>query len=215
MSPPQSPSQMGKPLYATPKRGVELSDCRFYHRLDIPGLKDTRGWQWDLIGDEGAYLGNFDFRQKRVLELGAANGALTFWMEKQGADVVALDLSPDTAAISWDVMLREGDDLEAMRGRMSDIMTRLNNGFWYAHEYFKSNAKLVHGTAYDVPRDAGTFDVATLCAILLHLRDPIRALEHSLEFTRDAVIISDLVPFHLNEEERKRPLASFIRRQSV
>jgi SAM-dependent methyltransferase len=189
---------------------VQLSECIFHHRLDVPALKDQTGWQWDLIGDEGAYLGNFDFSGKRVLEFGPASGALTFWMEKQGADVVAMDVSPDSTATSWDVMLREGDDIAAMRQRMSQIMERLNNGFWYAHEHFRSRARLVHGTAYDVPRAIGKFDVVTMCAILLHLRDPIRALEHALEFTRDSIIIADLVPFHLNEQERERPLASFI-----
>jgi hypothetical protein len=196
--------------YAPPKRGLKASECSFYHRLDIPALKDRTGWMWDLVGDEAAYLGNFEFRGKRVLEFGPANGALTFWMEKQGAEVVAMDLSPKSTETSWDVLLREGDDLHTMRQRMSEGMTRLNNGFWYAHEYFHSKARLVHGTAYDVPREIGKFDAVTLCAILLHLRDPIRALEHALEFTRDAIIIADLVPFHLKEEEQERPLASFI-----
>ncbi|MGH8647595.1 MAG: hypothetical protein ACREX4_25280 [Gammaproteobacteria bacterium] len=69
---------------------------------------------------------------------------------------------------------------------------------------------MVHGTAYDVPRSVGKFDAVTLCAILLHLLDPIRALEHAVEFTENAIIISDLVPFHLTAEEQKRPLAVFL-----
>jgi hypothetical protein len=127
--------------YAPPKRGLKASECSFYHRLDIPALKDRTGWMWDLVGDEAAYLGNFEFRGKRVLEFGPANGALTFWMEKQGAEVVAMDLSPKSTETSWDVLLREGDDLHTMRQRMSEGMTRLNNGFWYAHEYFHSKAR--------------------------------------------------------------------------
>ena len=47
----------------------------------------------DLRGREDSYLGRYDFNGKRVLEFGPANGGLTFWMEQQGAEVVALDLS--------------------------------------------------------------------------------------------------------------------------
>ncbi|MGH8647596.1 MAG: class I SAM-dependent methyltransferase [Gammaproteobacteria bacterium] len=123
--------------YATPRRGVLLQECAFYHRLDIPGV-DT--FQWDLVGDEAAYLGNFEFSGKRVLEFGAASGALTFWMEKQGAEVVGMDLSPDVDNTSWDVLRPTGEDVDLARQRMAAGNARLNNGFWYAHEFFGSRA---------------------------------------------------------------------------
>jgi hypothetical protein len=172
-------------------------------------VKDAANFDWDLIGAEADWLGNFDFSGKRVLEFGAASGGLTFWMERQGAEVVAIDLSPDPSKTSWDVLLPEGEDIDLIRRRMAAGVARLNNGFWYAHEFFGSRARMVHATAYQVPRSIGRFDAVTLGGILLHLRDPIGALEHALEFTDDAVIISDLAPFHLSAEERERPLAVF------
>lgn len=198
--------------YAVPKRGVRLEQCSFYHRLDIPGVKELDHFGMDLIGDEAAYLGNFDFSGKRVLEFGAASGGLTFWIEQQGADIVAMDLSPDVDKTSWDIFLPAGVDVDRTRKQMAAGIARLNNGFWYAHEYFGSRARLVHGSAYNVPRSIGKFDAVTLCAILLHLRDPIGALEHALEFTNDALIIADLVPFDLSAEERERALAVFFPR---
>ena len=69
--------------------------CRFYHTVDVPDAGTIDG-AWDLRGRERAYLGGIDVRGKRVLELGPSSGHLTYWMERQGADVVAFDAG-------WDV----------------------------------------------------------------------------------------------------------------
>lgn len=196
--------------YVQPKRGIRLQDAGFYHRLDLPGFEQEKRWVWDLRGDEGRYLGNYDFTGKRVLEFGAATGGLTFWMEKQGAEVVAVDLSPDTSKTSWDLLVTPEDDLSEINATMSDDIQRLNSGFWYGHEKSASQAKLVHGTAYSVPREIGRFDVVTACSILLHLRDPMGALENIISFTDTTIIITDLVPYFMSETLQKLPLAYFI-----
>jgi hypothetical protein len=196
--------------YAAPIRGQLADQCVCYHRQTFPELAERNDWQWDLIGRESDYFGNFDFRNKRVLEFGAADGYLSFWLEQQGADIVATDLSPDADRHSWDIVNRVDEDVTKVRQNMSMMMRRLNNSFWFGHERHKSHAKPVHDTAYNVPREIGKFDVVTLGAILLHLRDPFRAIEHALEFSRDAIIISDLIPWDLSKDELARPLATFI-----
>ncbi len=178
----------------------------FYHRM--PFGPDDR-WRWDLQGDEARYLGHLSLAGKRVLEVGCANGGLTFWMDGQGADVVAVDLGPDPDATPWDVLLGPGDDLDTLRAEMSGGAKRGNASWRYAREHYGARAELVLSTIYDIPRSLGTFDVVTLGAILLHLRDPLRALEHVVRFTRDAVVITDLMPFHLDPAEIERPLAYF------
>jgi predicted nicotinamide N-methyase len=55
------------------------------------------------------YLGNFDFVGKRVLDVGAASGFLTFEMEKRGAEVVAqtgISCLMFWLAIGWTRLLR-------------------------------------------------------------------------------------------------------------
>jgi SAM-dependent methyltransferase len=195
--------------YAEPKTGLTLNDCAFYHRMDIPAARDKE-WLWDLLGDEGRYLGGFDFSGKRVLEIGPANGGLTFWMERQGAEVVSADLSPDTDKHSWDVLWRPTSDKDATFTAMKSGMTKLNNSWWYARSYFDAKARFVYATAYDTPEDIGSFDVVTLAAILLHLRDPMRALENVIRFTRKWIVISEVIPLRLTQEELKRPLAVFV-----
>jgi hypothetical protein len=87
-------------LYASPPAIENLADCYFYHSTDIPGHGFVRG-EWDLRPGIDAYLGHFDFRGKRVLDIGAASGFLSFHMEKRGADVVSYDLSEKGA---WDIV---------------------------------------------------------------------------------------------------------------
>ena len=195
--------------YAEPKRGIRPQDTQTYHRVDLPGF-EQRTWLWDLRGDEASYLGNYDFAGKRVLEFVAATGGLTFWMEGKGAEVVAVDLSPEVAETSWDVLITPEDDVSQMKAAMATGIQRLNNGFWYVHEQLGSKARLVHGTAYTVPSEIGRFDVVTLCGILLHLRDPMGALENAVNFTDRAIIIADLVPHFISETLQKLPLAYFM-----
>src|SRR5262245_36356241 len=67
-------------LYAQPREVTELSDCWFYHTADIPGHGCVQG-QWDLRPNIDRYLGGVNFHGKRVLDVGAASGFLTFNME--------------------------------------------------------------------------------------------------------------------------------------
>jgi SAM-dependent methyltransferase len=203
------PSTHPTVLYVEPKRGIDPQDTAIYHRIDLPGLENKK-WQWDLRGHEDSYLGNYDFNGKRVLEFGAANGALTFWMEHQGAEVVAVDLSPDIERTSWDVLVGPEDNVSEMKRVMSRGIQRLNNGFWYAHEQLGSKTKLVHGTAYHVSDEIGRFDVVTLASILLHLRDPLGALENAIRFTDKSVIITEVVPRFIGEDLQHFPLAYFM-----
>src|SRR5438445_4191084 len=75
-------------IYASPRIVTDLSDCYFYHTMDVPGYGQIVG-EWDLREGIRAYLGDVDFRGRRVLEMGTANGFVCFHMEREGADVVA------------------------------------------------------------------------------------------------------------------------------
>jgi SAM-dependent methyltransferase len=183
-------------LYARPRAVESLADCYFYHSMDIPGHGEVRG-EWDLRGDEHRYLGGVDLAGKRVLELGAASGFLTTWMERQGAEVVAYDLSEDH---SWDIVPFAGNDEERFAGIYREHLRKLNNGFWLNHRAQDLSAKLVHGTVYTVPSAIGQVDVATFASILLHLRDPFLALQTALRLVRETVVVTDVYPaseYHL------------------
>jgi hypothetical protein len=112
-------------------------------------------------------------------------------MERQGAEVVSYDLSPD---YRWDVVpyARRGRDhwVSTDDGFKAGI-ARLNNAYWLCHRSFNSRAQLVHGTVYAVPDEIGEVDVATFGAILLHTRDPFAALASALRLTRQMVVVTE------------------------
>jgi hypothetical protein len=183
-------------IYATPRVVNDVSECYFYHTMDIPGHGLVKG-EWDLRGDEHRYLGGVDFYGKRVLELGAASGFLTMYMERQGAEVVAYDLSEDHP---WDVVPFAGTDFDRYDEIRREHVRKLNNGFWLNHAANDSKAQVVYGTVYTVPDEIGPVDIATFASILLHLRDPFLALQTALRLVRETVIVTDVYPaseYHL------------------
>jgi hypothetical protein len=176
-------------IYAPPRQVHDLAECDFYHTMEIPGHGLVNG-PWDIRPRIGAYLGNFDFAGKRVLELGTADGYLTFEIERQGAEVVSYDLSEDH---SWDwvpYVRTPPDDGERRR-----IIRRINNAYWLGHRAFGSRARMVYGDIYSVPPEIGPVDVAVFGALLLHVRDPFQAMARVLPLTTQSVVITDALGF--------------------
>lgn len=74
---------MSNDIYAKPKEVNNIDECYFYQTVELPGYGILNG-EWDLRDGVDAYLGNYSFKGKRVLEVGTANGYLCFEMEKRG-----------------------------------------------------------------------------------------------------------------------------------
>lgn len=171
-------------VFAESRSPSSRAECYFYHTIDLPGHGSIEG-DWDLRSGINSYLGNVDFRGKRVLDVGAATGFLTFTAEQNGADVVAYDLSKEFA---FDVApSRYGYQRHVIEHR--SYIDAVNNGFWLAHQALRSKAKMVYGTVYAVPSSIGLVDIAIFGCILLHLRDPILALQNAMRLTTQKVVI--------------------------
>jgi SAM-dependent methyltransferase len=176
--------------FAAARHVENLSDCIFYHSTNIPGYGTVVG-QWDLRPGIEQYLGHFDFKGKRALDVGTASGFLTFHAERAGAEVISFDLSEGWP---WDIVPFHGANLAEIDATRRAIMQRVNNGYWLCHRAFGSRAKAVYGTVYDIPLAIGPVDVAVYGSILLHLRDPFLALENGSRLAREAMIIADVCP---------------------
>ena len=109
--------------------GVTEKDCHFYHTLDLGNGRVIPGG-WDIRGNERNYLGHVQYDQLRVLEFGAASGYLTFWMESQGANVVALDLPPGHPP---DLVPLPGVDLVANAASGAVTAEEVRNSWWFGH----------------------------------------------------------------------------------
>ncbi len=175
--------------FATSRIVSDLRECDFYHTMELPGYGLVQG-QWDLRGMERTYLGGVDFRGKRVLEVGPASGFLTFYMEQQGAEVVACDLSEKDA---WDVVPLANRDYSSEQKTRQAGLRRINNAFWLAHRQFNSQSQMVYSSIYNLPPSIGEVDIAVYSAVLIHLRDPFLGLQKGLQLTRERAIITEQV----------------------
>jgi tRNA (mo5U34)-methyltransferase len=159
----------------TPKSRVELErqllEHDFYHSIDAGDGVTTKGW-WDLR--HALNLIPFpDVKGMRCLDIGTWDGFYAFEMERRGAgEVVALDV-PDLTAIDYPPAVRAqmGAADEATSGASR------NAGFHILREMLGSSVVFRPGNVYDLsPNEVGTFDVVVMGSLLLHLRDPVLAL---------------------------------------
>ena len=170
------------------REGADLRDLVWYHTVELPDGRVFPG-AWDLRGHEPEYLGGVAVGGARVLELGPAIGYLTYYMERQGAEVVAFEAGFDVSIDFLPVRGREDD--EGRLRVMQETIDRNHDAWWYLHRAYGSSAKFVQGDIYDMPSDLGTFDITLVGAILLHLREPWGALSEAARRTTRTMIVTE------------------------
>jgi len=166
--------------------------------VELPGEGVIRG-EWDLRRGVQRYLGGADWQGVQVLAVGAASGFLSFSLEDLGAEVISFDLA---GTHDWDLVPRAGRDLEAERRHWREHGQRITNAYWYCHERLGSPARLVHSTAYEIPEAPGQMDVASVGCLLMHLRDPLRALERVAQRARERIVVVEVLPWHSYHRRR-------------
>ena len=174
-----------------PLRVGDPRECYFYHTIELPGLGVQDGG-WDLRGRFSDYIGRVDLTEKRVLDVGAASGFLSFEAERHGArEVVSFDL--DTADRQTLLPFAGSDYVEDhaswSRAQTAAFFT-WKKGYWLSHRLLGSRARVVYGDVYSPPSGLGTFDVVILGAILEHLVDPLSALKAVARLTKDILVIN-------------------------
>lgn len=179
--------------FADPIKVDDISDCYFYHKMDLPDV-GVVGGVWDLRGRFDDYIDHADLEGKTVLDVGTASGFLTFEAEKRGAEVVSFDMDDKRRQ---DFLPYKGhicyEDPEVYYDQLNVGYQKLLNGYWYAHRALESNARVYYGDVYQLPVDLGPFDVAIAGAIMMHLQNPILALESISRVTSDKIIVVDTI----------------------
>lgn len=174
---------------------IKFEDCLFYHVMDLPGYPTTNG-DWDLRKRFPDYLGKYNFDGKKVLEIGPASGFLTFQMESRGAQVTAIEVG---SIPGWDFVPYCEGYLETIFPERREVMFKLKNSFWFAHNLYGSKANLHYEDVYKLPLYLRGFDVALLGCVLLHTHSPLKIIEECSKASRD-IIITDLYHKHLSRK---------------
>jgi len=143
----------------------------WYHSIEVapgvvtPGVVDLRAVATRVLPD--------DLSGRRAVDLGTFDGFWAFEMESRGATVQAVDLDAVDDA-EWPPLHRD-----RLRERSSELELSLGQGFAIASQLRGSAVERVTANIYDLDPGilGGPVDLAFCGAILLHLRDPVRALE--------------------------------------
>src|SRR5947209_12865855 len=89
-------------------------------------------------------------------------------------------------------------------------MPPIGEGFRLAHEALGSAVTRVTSSVYSLsPETIGTFDFVHCGDLLLHLRDPLTALEHIRSVTRGRFLLSDVIDLHA-ERGRFGPTVQYL-----
>jgi tRNA (mo5U34)-methyltransferase len=173
----------------------------WYHTIDVPPGLATPGY-FDLrpIVDELPWP---DVAGKRCLDVGTFDGFLSFELERRGAsEVVAVDLG-DHLLLDWPPDYRA----KAAEGIRDAGWAPKGAGFRLVAELKGSKVDWRPISIYDLsPEEIGTFDVVVCGSLLLHLRDPLRALEAVRSVTRGVFLSSEQIELGLTLFGRGRPL---------
>ncbi|HMC07029.1 MAG TPA: hypothetical protein VKG89_06485 [Solirubrobacterales bacterium] len=198
MDPDRSRSSPARPDQRTAIEGPKL----WYHTMELaPGLI-TPGW-FDLRPIVGR-LPWPDVRGRRCLEVGPWDGFLSFELERRGAaEVVAADIGDP---VEWDWAAR-------IRARGPRVVAALAGadtgaGFRIAKELLDSSVSRIEVSVYDLsPETVGSFDVVVCGSLMLHLRDPVRALEAIRSVCDGEFLSAEQISPGLTLLSPRRPLA--------
>lgn len=189
---------------AADPRSVVASNPFWYHTLEVAPGVTTPGW-FDLrpIVDRMPWP---DVEGKRCLDVGASDGFLSFELERRGAaEVVATDLS-DHQLWDWPPHLR-AQGLEYLNWVAGPDKGR---GLKLAKELLGSSVQLADVSVYELdPEGLGEFDVVVCGSLLLHLRDPLRALEAIRGVCRGSFLCTNQIDMRLTTLARRAPTFRF------
>jgi tRNA (mo5U34)-methyltransferase len=175
----------------------EVEDYPWYHTLELGDGVVTRG-MFDHRPALHRYPLPADLSGLRCLDVGTMDGFWAFEMERRGAaEVVAVD-APDPLSLDWPVSLRHTAE--------KSLDETKEARFELAHRALGSDVSRVERTVYELdPADLGSFDVVFCGDLLVHLRDPIGALERIHALCSGAAIVSN--PIERFGFRERRPLA--------
>ena len=178
----------------------------WYHTIELaPGVV-TPG-EYDLRPIVGRLP--LDVQGARTLDVGTHDGFYAFELERRSAgEVVAIDLA---GPADWDWPARPPAGLDAA----SDLAETRKAAFGLAHEALGSRVDLRYVSVYDLdPAEHGTFDLAVIGTLLLHLRDPIAALRAIRRVAR-AVLVNDVVSLPMSVRWPRSPHARLLAREGL
>jgi tRNA (mo5U34)-methyltransferase len=155
----------------------------WYHTIELPNGVTTPG-QFDHRPLLARYGLPDDMTGMRALDVATFNGFWAFEMERRGAEVIAIDLDDPH---EWDYP----KPIKRLVDEIGD-MGAINEGYDIAHEALGSSVQRKRCSVYELdPSALGMFDLVHCGDLLLHLREPLAALERMRSVTSGSLLLAD------------------------
>ncbi len=178
-----------------------IESREWYHTMELapglitPGFFDTRGLPEQIPFPQ-------TLAGKRCLDVATFDGFWAFEMERRGAqEVIGIDIL-DPLAWDWPAG-SENEVIAALERRKEGGL-----GFQIASTALASRVEHRECSVYDLdPAAHGKFDFVYIGSLLMHLRDPVRALERVRSVCAGTLLLLDNVDLFLSALFRGRPVA--------
>jgi tRNA (mo5U34)-methyltransferase len=170
----------------------------WYHTIELAEGVVTRG-MFDHRPVVDRYMLPDDLSGMRCLDVGTMDGFWAFEMERRGArEVVAADLG-------------QVDDLDWPAHWRPRVVTTLDetkaDRFRLVHDALGSHVHRVERSVYELDTDLGEFDLVFCGDLLVHLKDPVTAIQRIHRVCAGSAIVCN--PIKRFRFGRRRPLAEF------
>jgi tRNA (mo5U34)-methyltransferase len=181
---------------------ARVGELRWYHTLELPGGVITPGW-FDHRGVVDRVPLPASLAGMRCLDVGTFDGFWAFEMERRGAaQVLAIDVA-DPAEWDWPHGSTDATREAVVAGQV------LGEGFALARAALASDVERRALSVYELsPEEVGSFDLVHVGSLLLHLRDPVGALERVRSVCAGELVLADAVDPRLERWGRRRPRAT-------
>ncbi len=178
----------------------------WYHSIDLAPGVTTRG-QVDCRDIVSKTVIPERLDGLRALDIGTWDGFWAFELERRGAEVITVDV-PDAEALDWPPRAKVGDAVPGWRKRLAQFQPGV--GFDLAAEALGSSVQRRGISIYDLAdADLGTFDLVFVGSLLVHLRDPIKALATLKPLVKGRVVINDAIDLLPSLYSPRTPRARF------
>lgn len=187
---------------------VLAAEHRWYHVVELEPGVTTPGFIDLRPHVDGAAL-PADLAGLRALDIGTFDGFWAFELERRGASVIGVDVDqippPDTPRSRWAAVQEE------LAGAVP------GTGFGLLKDYFGSSVQRRSINVYDLTPESvdGHVDLVFVGAMLLHLRDPVGALERIREVLRPGGRLVLFEPIDKKLSRRSEPAARFLQGGTV
>jgi tRNA (mo5U34)-methyltransferase len=196
---------LATPATGLPTRPDDLRLRGWYHTIELGDGLVTQG-HWDHRPVVDRYGVPESLAGRTALDVGTCDGFWAFELERRGAErVVAIDVE------RWG----DFDWLPSVRTTLGwRAQLRSDARFRIAHAMRRSRVERLVCNVYDLSSETvGSFDVVFCGDVLVHLRDPLRALLNIRAVTGEVAVVATMAEGEMEERFADRPWLAFGHRE--